>query len=122
MNCGDYLSAYVNASGGAVYNPAATSDCEFCTATIADQFLSSVAISYTTRWRDYGIGFAFIVFNIAAAVLLYYFVRVRKGSGKGMGEKLKPILGLFKKDPKKENTGSEKKKAPQAQAAGENLS
>merc|ERR1711939_816862 len=81
LTCGEYLSPY------------ASSDCEFCTARVADQFLSSVAISYTTRWRDYGIGFAFIFFNIAAAVLLYYFFRVRKSSGKGVGEKLKPVLG-----------------------------
>merc|ERR1712225_89010 len=116
-----YLSAYASASGGEIYNPNATSDCEFCTSRVADQFLSSVAISYTTRWRDYGIGFAFIFFNIAAAVLLYYFFRVRKSSGKGVGEKLKPVLGLFRKDPEKKNVGSEKKKAPQDQAEGENL-
>jgi len=121
LTCGEYLSAYASASGGEIYNPNATSDCEFCTARVADQFLSSVAISYTTRWRDYGIGFAFIFFNIAAAVLLYYFFRVRKSSGKGVGEKLKPVLGLFRKDPEKKNVGSEKKKAPQDQAEGENL-
>lgn len=121
-SCGDYLSAYASASGGEIYNPSATSNCEFCTAKIADQFLSSVAISYTTRWRDYGIGFAFILFNIAAGVLLYYFFRVRKGSGKGIGEKLKPVLGLFRKDPEKKVEGKEKKKAPQDHAEGENLS
>merc|ERR1711939_1181848 len=53
LTCGEYLSAYASASGGEIYNPNATSDCEFCTARVADQFLSSVAISYTTRWRDY---------------------------------------------------------------------
>jgi hypothetical protein len=50
------------------------------------------------------------------AVFLYYIIRVRKGSGKSIAEKLSPILGLFKKDPKKENKGSEKKKAPQDKA------
>lgn len=49
------------------------------------------------------------MFNIVVAVLLYYLIRVRKSSGKGIGEKLSPLLGLFKKDPKKENKGSEKK-------------
>ncbi len=113
--CGTWLASYAAASGGEVCNPSASSDCEFCTAKVADQFLSGVAISYTTRWRDYGIGFAFIVFNICAAVLLYYFFRVRKGSWKGLGEKLKPVLGLFRKDPEKVNKGSEKKKAPMDQ-------
>jgi len=90
------------------------SNCEYCSISNADQFLESVAISYTTRWRDYGIGFAYIVFNIFMAVLLYYLIRVRKGSGKGVGERFAPLLGLFKKDASKENKGAEKKKAPQS--------
>ena len=114
--CGTYLRDYAALGGGRVYNPDAMADCQYCTASNADQFLQSVAISYTTRWRDYGIGFAYIGFNIFMAVLLYYLIRVRKGSGKSMAEKLSPILGLFKKDPKKENTGPERKKAPQDKA------
>ena len=114
--CGVYLADYAAVGGGRIYNPDATSDCQYCTASNADQFLQSVAISYTTRWRDYGIGFAFIGFNICMAVLLYYLIRVRKGSGKSMAEKLSPVLGLFKKDPKKENKGEERKKAPQDKA------
>jgi ATP-binding cassette, subfamily G (WHITE), member 2, PDR len=74
--------------------------------------LSSVAISYSTRWRDYGIGFAYIVFNIFMAVVLYYLIRVRKGSGKSMAERFSPLFAFFKNDPSKENKGDEKKKAP----------
>lgn len=114
-SCGAYLEAYANASGGAVYNPEAMSDCQFCTSTVADQFLASVSISYTQRWSNYGIGYSYIIFNIVVAVLLYYFFRVRKGSGKKMGERLKPLQGLFKKDPEKENKGAEKAKAPMDQ-------
>ncbi|KAH8590156.1 putative ABC transporter CDR4 [Bisporella sp. PMI_857] len=102
QTCGDYLGPYANVSGGSVYNPLATSNCEFCSLSNADQYLSSVAISYSTRWRDYGIGFAYIVFNICAAVLFYYMIRVRKGSGRTMQERLAPVLKLFKKDPKQD--------------------
>jgi ABC-type multidrug transport system permease subunit len=115
-SCGTYLTPYAQLGGGRIYNPDAMADCQYCTASNADQFLRSVAISYGTRWRDYGIGFAYIAFNIFMAVFLYYIIRVRKGSGKSIAEKLSPILGLFKKDPKKENKGSEKKKAPQDKA------
>lgn len=111
--CGQYLGPYASVAMGSIYNPDATSDCQYCTLTNADQYLSASAISYSTRWRNYGIGFSYIVFNIFAAVLMYYFFRVRKSSEKGAGEKLAPILALFKKDPKKENKGSEAKKAPQ---------
>ena len=98
---------------GSIYNPDATSDCQYCTISNADQFLSSVSMSYTTRWRDYGIGFSYIVFNIFMAVLLYYLIRVRKSSGKTMKEKLGFLGVFFKKDAHKENKGSEEKKAPQ---------
>ncbi|KAN0109951.1 putative ABC transporter CDR4 [Hyaloscypha variabilis] len=100
-SCGTYLSPYAAVAGGRIYNPTAMADCQYCTASNADQFLESVNISYGTRWRDYGIGFSYIGFNIFMAVLLYYLIRVRKGSGKSMAEKLGPVLGLFKKDPKK---------------------
>ncbi|CZR53514.1 probable ABC1 transport protein [Phialocephala subalpina] len=115
LNCQDYLGPYAQAAGGAIYNPTAMSDCQYCPSRNADQFLSSVSISYTTRWRDYGIGFAYIVFNIFMAVLLYYLIRVRKGSGKSMAERFSPLLKLFKKDAHKENKGTEKAKAPQDQ-------
>jgi ABC-type multidrug transport system permease subunit len=114
MTCGEYLQPYATAAGGKIYNPNATANCEYCSASNADQFLSSVAISYSTRWRDYGIGFAYIVFNIFMAVVLYYLIRVRKGSGKGIAERFSPLLAIFKKDPLKENKGDEKKKGPQA--------
>jgi ATP-binding cassette subfamily G (WHITE) protein 2 (PDR) len=38
------------------------------------------------------------------------------GCGRGLGERLRPVLGLFKKDPEKKNVGEERKKAPQDKA------
>ncbi|PQE29880.1 ATP-binding cassette transporter protein [Rutstroemia sp. NJR-2017a WRK4] len=114
QTCGAYLNSYATAAGGSVYNPEATSNCQYCSASNADQFLSSVSIHYSTRWRDYGIGFAFIVFNICTAVLLYYLIRVRKSSGKSMAEKMGFLGKLFKRDAKKDNTKNTqvKKEAP----------
>ena len=114
LNCGTYLGPYAQAAGGQVYNPLATADCQYCAQTSSDQSLNASNIYYGTRWRNYGIVFAYIFFNIFMAVFLYYMIRVRKGSGKGLKEKLAPVLALFKKDAKKENTGTEKMKAPQA--------
>lgn len=114
--CFEYLSSYAKLSGGQIVNPTARSDCQFCALSNADQFLSSVSISYSTRWRDYGLGFAYIFFNISVAILFYYWFRVRKGSGKGFGERLAPMLKLFRKDSSAEKTTTEeKKKTPQDQ-------
>lgn len=110
--CGAYLGPYASVAKGSIYNPGATSDCQYCTLSNANQYLSASSISYSTRWRNYGIGFSYIFFNIFAAVMLYYFFRVRKASGKSVGERLKPLLKVFRKDGEKEYKGSEAKKAP----------
>jgi ATP-binding cassette subfamily G (WHITE) protein 2 (PDR) len=111
--CGTYLTPFANRSGGSIYNPSATSDCQYCTESNANQFLSAVAISYSTRWRDYGIGFAYIGFNIFMAVLLYSLIRVRKGSGRSLKERVGKLGFFFKNDSKEEkNTTEKRKEAP----------
>ena len=77
--CGAYMQTFLAAGpGGQLLNPSATAGCEYCPLSSSDQFLASVAISWTHRWRDYGIGFAYILFNITFAVVFYYMFRVKK--------------------------------------------
>jgi ATP-binding cassette, subfamily G (WHITE), member 2, PDR len=106
--CGSYLSQYASLAHGAIYNPNATSDCQYCSVTLADEFLSSNSIFWDQRWRNWGLGFVYIGFNIVVAVLLYYLIRVRKGSGRTMGERLRPLLALFKRGATEEKKGTEK--------------
>jgi len=88
QTCAEYLTAFLNASGGALQNPSATSDCRFCSYTNADQFLAGSSIHYSERWRNFGIMFAFIGFNAFIAVLTYYLFRVAN---------LSSFTGLFSK-------------------------
>lgn len=112
--CGEYLGPFAQVAGGAIYNPNATADCQYCSISTADQFLAGSEISYSTRWRNYGIVFAYIVFNIFMAVLLYYLIRVRKSSGRSMGEKFGWILKFFQKDASAEKkTTDARSQAPQ---------
>jgi ATP-binding cassette, subfamily G (WHITE), member 2, PDR len=77
--CGSYLSDYISSGApGQLLNPEATSNCQYCPLSTSDQFLAGVNISYDTRWRDFGIGWAYVIFNISAAVGLYYMFRVRR--------------------------------------------
>jgi ATP-binding cassette subfamily G (WHITE) protein 2 (PDR) len=81
QTCGEYLQRYLkNGAPGSLYNPQATSKCEYCPLRNADQFLAGSNISPDQRWRNFGIGWSYIVFNIFAAVLFYYLFRVRKVS------------------------------------------
>jgi ATP-binding cassette, subfamily G (WHITE), member 2, PDR len=107
QTCGEYLGGYASVAMGSIYNPNATSDCQYCPIRNADEYLAASSITYSTRWRNYGIGFAYIAFNIFAAVLLYYLFRVRKSSGKGFAER---FGGLFKKNAAKEKKKLEEEK------------
>ncbi|RAL17144.1 putative ABC multidrug transporter [Aspergillus homomorphus CBS 101889] len=80
QTCGNYLSDYLQTAIGYLNNPNATANCEYCSMSVADQYLAGVNISYSERWRNFGIFWAYIVFDIAAAVLLYYVFRVKKWS------------------------------------------
>ncbi|OJJ75062.1 hypothetical protein ASPBRDRAFT_28029 [Aspergillus brasiliensis CBS 101740] len=81
--CGQYMQKYIAAAGGQVYNPNATSACEYCSMTIADEYLALRWVYWKDRWRDYGIFWCYFVFNIFGAVTLYYVFRVKKwGKGK----------------------------------------
>ncbi|KAL4737919.1 ABC-2 type transporter-domain-containing protein [Aspergillus similis] len=80
--CSEYLSTYMAAAGGEVYNPDATENCQFCSMESSDVFLASVSSDYADRWRNFGLMWVYIVFNIGAAVALYWLVRVPKDWGR----------------------------------------
>ncbi len=66
QTCGEYLSRYLQGGApGQLYNPRATSQCEYCPLTSADQFLAASNIYASERWRNFGIGFAYIIFNVS---------------------------------------------------------
>ena len=76
QTCGDYLQAYISKMGGYVANPAATTACQFCAAADTNVYLAQLSSSYANRWRDFGIMWAFIIFNVAAALFFYWWARV----------------------------------------------
>ncbi|CAO2652844.1 Nn.00g022550.m01.CDS01 [Neocucurbitaria sp. VM-36] len=76
QTCGAYLENYASVAGGMIQNPEATSACHYCSITNADQFLAGSSIYYGERWRNFGLVFVFIVFNVFIAVLTYYLFRV----------------------------------------------
>ncbi|KAJ5166844.1 uncharacterized protein N7482_005625 [Penicillium canariense] len=77
QTCGAYLDPYVTTAGGQLYNSAATSNCEYCRLTNADQYLALSNIYYGERWRNFGLGWAYIGFNVFGTVLMYYMFRVK---------------------------------------------
>ncbi|CCF46345.1 ABC transporter [Colletotrichum higginsianum] len=78
--CAEYLRPYVDVMGGSVDNPDATDACRFCPIAETNSFLASVNVDFANRWRNFGIMWAFVVFNVAAAFFLYWLARVPKKS------------------------------------------
>ena len=81
QTCAAYLAQYFKSGApGQLYNPSATAGCQYCPLTNGDQFLAGSNIYASQKYRNFGIGFVFIIFNIWAAVTLYYVFRVRRFS------------------------------------------
>jgi ATP-binding cassette subfamily G (WHITE) protein 2 (PDR) len=77
-NCGTYIEGYKNMFGGYMQDPNATSDCQFCAIQSTDTFLASLSSSYDDVWRNFGILWVYVIFNIFAALALYWLIRMPK--------------------------------------------
>ena len=79
-NCGEYLESFLSFAGGKLFNPEATSNCSVCSISDTNVFLAQVHSVYTERWRNFGILWAFVIFNVSAAFFFYWLARVPKGA------------------------------------------
>ncbi|KAM0083487.1 Multidrug resistance protein [Fusarium odoratissimum] len=76
--CGDYMMQYIKDRGGFVRDRDDTSLCEFCQLDQTKNFLNGVNINFDNRWRDFGLMWVFVIFNLGAAVFLYWLAHVPK--------------------------------------------
>lgn len=88
QTCWDYLEKYATLAGGQVINKSATSNCEYCPVNVADQFIAGSGIHYDERWRNFGLVWAYIAFNIFIAVMTYYLFRVKRWNTAGIKQSL----------------------------------
>ncbi|KAL1890776.1 hypothetical protein Sste5346_008101 [Sporothrix stenoceras] len=75
--CGQYMGPYLQVAPGNLTNPDATSNCKYCSISNADQYLAGREIYYSQRWRNYGIFWAYFVFNVFGTFATYYIFRVK---------------------------------------------
>ncbi|KAL4939057.1 hypothetical protein BDV06DRAFT_231303 [Aspergillus oleicola] len=80
QTCQDYMQTYMDSTqSGYLLDPQATSQCSFCTSDKTDTFLLSIYSKFDEAWRNFGLMWVYIVFNIAGAVFIYWLARVPKG-------------------------------------------
>ncbi|OTB07874.1 hypothetical protein M426DRAFT_8470 [Hypoxylon sp. CI-4A] len=77
--CGQYMELYNQQAFGAVYNPEATDSCSFCSLQNTNTFLATVDTYYDDRWRNLGLIWVYVAFNVAATLLIYWLARVPGG-------------------------------------------
>lgn len=82
QTCGDYMRDYMELLGGSLHDPEATGECKYCQMNTTNQFLERINVNWDTRWRDFGLLWVYIVFNVAGAIALYWLCRVPKGKKK----------------------------------------
>lgn len=95
--CGEYLGPYMSAAGGYLNNPEAMTDCEFCSIKDTNVFLAGVNSYYSDVWRNWGLMWVYLAFNIAGAIGMYWLVRVPKGASQGEDNEEGAKKGWFSK-------------------------
>ena len=83
QTCLEYLQPYISFAGGYLQdnNTMAPDHCSFCSESDTNIFLGSVSSYYSQRWRNFGLMWGYIIFNIVVAVMIYFLARVPKPKG-----------------------------------------
>jgi ABC-type multidrug transport system permease subunit len=107
QTCQQYAGDFAKAAGGYLLNPNANQDCEYCPLSVGDQYLQTLNIHASEKWRDFGIFLVFVCTNWMLVYFFIYSVRIRGWSfgfgyvfgvlGKLVDFIKKPFKGLFSK-------------------------
>jgi ATP-binding cassette subfamily G (WHITE) protein 2 (PDR) len=79
QTCIEYMGPYMSAAGGYLTEPDNGVQCNFCSMSKTDVFLTSIHANFDHRWRNWGIFCAYIAVNIIGAIFFYWLARVPKG-------------------------------------------
>ncbi|KAK1711889.1 ABC-2 type transporter [Colletotrichum acutatum] len=80
QTCGQYMADYISAAGGYLSNPGAgnSTECQYCAMSDTNTFLKGINVDFDHRWRNFGLMWAYCIFNIAVALVVYWLVRMPK--------------------------------------------
>jgi ABC-type multidrug transport system permease subunit len=86
QTCGQFLGPFLKIGFGALYNPNATANCEYCRYSTGDQYLVTLDYNWGDRWRNFGLIWVYVFFNLGMLLLVMGVPRVlrqRRKGGKG---------------------------------------
>ena len=115
QTCGQYAGDFIRSSIGYITNPNANANCGYCQYRSGEQYLSTINVKPSEKWRDFGI---FLVFVCSNWALVYFFIWSTRVKGwtfgmaplfGGLGKGVEMVKGLFTK--KQKNVDAEGEKA-----------
>ncbi|KAJ5398236.1 hypothetical protein N7509_006349 [Penicillium cosmopolitanum] len=76
--CTDYMNDYLSTNPGYLLSvdSQVNNSCSFCAMGNTNEFLESLGIQFSNRWRDFGLLWVYIVVNTVGAVTFYKLFRV----------------------------------------------
>ncbi|KAF2642558.1 putative multidrug resistance ABC transporter [Massarina eburnea CBS 473.64] len=74
--CGEYTAPYQAMFGGYAQDTNATDNCGYCAMGDTNVFLATVHADYNEVWRNFGILWVYVIFNMVAALFFYWLARV----------------------------------------------
>ncbi|KAL0941992.1 ABC transporter CDR4-like protein 2 [Colletotrichum truncatum] len=81
MTCPDFLGVFVQIAGGRLVEIPDANACGWCPSYMTDDLLAVFNVDYGNRWRNFGLMWLYIIFNIGAGLGLYWLARVPKKQG-----------------------------------------
>ncbi|KAE8443953.1 hypothetical protein EG329_001177 [Mollisiaceae sp. DMI_Dod_QoI] len=68
--CGTFTAPFLLYGSGALYNPSATKDCQYCRYSTGDQYLGTLDMRWGARWRNFAVMWAYVGFNLGGLLLV----------------------------------------------------
>ncbi|KAM0754754.1 putative SNQ2-ABC transporter [Meredithblackwellia eburnea MCA 4105] len=78
QSCLDFMQPFISANAG--YAQVVDGKCGYCAYKSGDEFLATVGMNFSHRYRDVGLMCAYIVFNYALVFILTYLVSMKDWS------------------------------------------
>ncbi|CCD25960.2 pleiotropic drug resistance family ABC transporter NDAI_0G01840 [Naumovozyma dairenensis CBS 421] len=78
QTCGEYMEPFLSRATGYITDPASTSNCSYCLYKVGDEYLTRMESSYSYLWRNFGIFWIYIIFNLFGMIAVYYIFHVKK--------------------------------------------
>jgi len=81
QTCQQYMQEYIQVFGGRLVDSGegnTNTTCQFCPISDTNTFLAGVSSNYNDRWRNFGLLWVYVLFNVCGAMFVYWLARMPK--------------------------------------------